>query len=129
MDEFKSKFGVYVEKLKNIHSESGEEQRDGGSTSDIAHTSPSYQMFFIAVLIMLLIFGSSWNSLSFIDSCNLFSDYYISFVIVLGFFGYKLYLSIIEKDQKKERKTRKQLKEEKKSASSPPSSPNTKKQS
>lgn len=58
MDEFKSKFGVYVEKLKNIHSESGE-QSDGDSTGDIAHSSPSYQMFFIAVLIMLLIFGSS----------------------------------------------------------------------
>lgn len=126
MDEFKSKFGVYVEKLKNIHSESGE-QRDGGSTSNMAHSSPSYQMFFIAVVIMLLIFGSSWNS--FIDSCNLFFDHDLFFVIFLGFFGYKLYLSIIEKDQKKERKTRKQLKEEKKSASSPPSSPNTKKQS
>lgn len=46
--------------------------------------------------------------------------------IFTGFFGYKLYKSIMDKEMKREKKTRKQLKEEKKTLS-PPSSPRSKK--
>lgn len=56
-----------------------------------------------------------------------FNDINPFFSTLLGFFGYKLYKSIMDKEIKKERKTRKQLKEEKKTQS-PPASPRAKKE-
>jgi predicted membrane protein len=74
-------------------------------------------------MIILLVFGR----ILFIQWENISIKFYIFQTFIAGFFGYKLYLSIMEKEVKKERKTKKQLKEEKKAAS-PPSSPSSKKQ-
>ncbi|XP_070497638.1 uncharacterized protein [Chironomus tepperi] len=46
---------------------------------------------------------------------------------LMGFFGYKLYLSIMEKEQGKGKKNKKEEKKSKK-LSSPPSSPRSKKE-
>ena len=48
-------------------------------------------------------------------------------ILFLGFFGYKLYTSIMEKELKKDKKSKKELKKEKK-LNSPPSSPRAKKE-
>ncbi|CRL08749.1 CLUMA_CG021304, isoform A [Clunio marinus] len=100
LNEFRDKFSESIGSLKDTLGEKYGETFEEEVPNAYTQQLLNYLPFMIGVTILLLIFG---------------------------FFGYKLYKSIMEKETKREKKTRKQLKDEKKTQS-PPSSPRSKKE-
>lgn len=119
-EKFKDLVGDLSETLKNTPDDGTFQIRDDPGVQALAGFY-NYLPFLLAVSFICLIFGSFVIEFLAILFRNLLI--LLTILVLLGFFGRKLYRSIKEKEQKKERKPKKTPK-----AGSPPGSPQSRKQ-